>query len=82
MEDKIPGLEKSLSARRALRKGVYIHDTEDTAVDQPCTDAGERLAANTRKQKKISPQDPDRPSRPHSDLGPSEGEDEDNRNEA
>jgi hypothetical protein len=33
MDDKIPGLERLLSARRALRKDVYIHDTEDTAVD-------------------------------------------------
>jgi hypothetical protein len=82
MDDKIPGLEKSVIARRMLCGGVYVQDVEDTTVDHPCANTKEQLATNTRKHKTFSPHDPDRPPRPHSNLGPSKGEGENDRTEA
>lgn len=40
------------------------------------------MVNRTRKHKTLSPQDPDRPLRPHSNLGPNKGEGEDDYAEA
>ena len=81
MDDKIPGLEKSLSMQRISWRGADVHNAEDTAVYQPCANAKKRLAVDSRKQKACLPKNPDRPLRPHSNLGPGKGKGNDGRTE-
>ena len=82
MEDRIPGLGEALSVRRMSYRGADVQNAEDTTVDQPCANTKKRLAVNSWEHKVDSPQNPDRPLRPHSNLGPSKGEGKDDRTKA